>query len=82
MLNLDRGGSTALVRSDGQGGAIVVNRPSGGTERYDGNNFGVFANALPVPEPGSFGLVVAAVVGFLFYRHSLVTAACRTGRPS
>ena len=52
-LNLDGGGSTALVQSDGMGGAAVINNPSGGTERYDGNNFGVFAQALPVPEPSS-----------------------------
>jgi len=43
-LNLDGGGSTALVQSDGHGGAFDLNRPSGGTERFDGNNLGV--NAL------------------------------------
>ena len=50
-LNLDGGGSTALVRSDGNGGAVDFNRPSGGTERYDANDLGVFALALPTPEP-------------------------------
>jgi exopolysaccharide biosynthesis protein len=45
-LNLDGGGSTTMTRSDGHGGAIVLNRPSGGTERYVGNNFGVFAKPL------------------------------------
>lgn len=48
-LNLDGGGSTALAVSDGAGGATVLNRPSGGAERYDGNNLGVFA--APLPEP-------------------------------
>ena len=67
-LNLDGGGSTALVRSDSAGGAVVINRPSGGVERYNGNNFGIFANALDVPEPGSMGLVAVALVGFLLLR--------------
>jgi exopolysaccharide biosynthesis protein len=50
-VNLDGGGSTALVRSDGEGGAIVVNRPGGGAERYDGNNFGVFATPFRLQSP-------------------------------
>jgi exopolysaccharide biosynthesis protein len=60
-LNLDGGGSTALVEAGGANGAFDLNRPSGGTERYDGNNLGVFANALPVPEPASFGIFGLAV---------------------
>jgi exopolysaccharide biosynthesis protein len=52
-INLDGGGSTALVQSDGKGGAAVINSPSGGAERFDGNNLGVFAESLPVPEPSS-----------------------------
>ena len=48
-VNLDGGGSTALVIADGAGGAALLNRPSGGAERYNGGNLGVFALALPVP---------------------------------
>jgi exopolysaccharide biosynthesis protein len=67
-LNLDGGGSTALVRSDSAGGAVVINRPSGGVERYNGTISAYFANALDVPEPGSMGLVAVALVGFLLLR--------------
>ncbi len=70
-LNLDGGGSTVLVKSDGQGGAVDLNRPSGGTERYDGNAFGVFALPLTTPEPGtmSMGLcAIAAALGLRFVR--------------
>jgi len=49
-LNLDGGGSTTLVVSDGKGGAKVMNRPihAGipGTERVNGNHLGVFAKPL------------------------------------
>ncbi len=60
-LNLDGGGSTALVRADGEK-MIVLNQPSGvalgssdnagksGSERQqrsNGNNLGVFARPLP-----------------------------------
>jgi hypothetical protein len=49
-LNLDGGGSTALVIDDGQGGAKVLNRPIHnkvpGTERANGNSLGVFAQSL------------------------------------
>lgn len=69
-VNLDGGGSTALVRADGAGGAVIVNRPSGGAERYDGNNFGIFASPLPVPEPGSVGLVAVALIGLLLLGRS------------
>lgn len=66
-INLDGGGSSALVHSDGRGGATLIDRPSGGAERYDGNNIGVFADPLPVPEPSSivlssFGLVLAGAI--------------------
>ena len=61
-LNLDGGGSTALVRAGGDGAPVVLNQPSGvalgssdnagksGGERQqrsNGNNFGVFARPLP-----------------------------------
>jgi hypothetical protein len=53
-LNLDGGGSTTMVREGLQGMPQILNTPSGsGIERFNGNNFGVFAQAIPVPEPGS-----------------------------
>ncbi|HBG27142.1 MAG: hypothetical protein A2Y10_18600 [Planctomycetes bacterium GWF2_41_51] len=46
-LNLDGGGSAAMVRSDEGNGAIILNRPSGykgeGGERVVGNNIGVYS---------------------------------------
>jgi hypothetical protein len=50
-LNLDGGGSTSLVRSNGAGGATVLNIPSGGSQRLDGNNLAVFARPVPVTTP-------------------------------
>lgn len=47
-LNLDGGGSTSLVRSNGAGGFTILNIPSGGSQRFDGNNLAVFARPLPV----------------------------------
>lgn len=41
-INLDGGGSTDLVVDNGHG-ATVVNRPSGGTERFDANQIGIRA---------------------------------------
>jgi exopolysaccharide biosynthesis protein len=41
-LNLDGGGSTAMARQL-SGSVVLLNRPSGGVQRVDGNNFGVFA---------------------------------------
>lgn len=64
-LNLDGGGSTALVAADGQGGAFDLNRPSGGRERYNGNNLGVYADALPVDEPAMLTIFGLAVLGML-----------------
>jgi len=46
-LNLDGGGSTDLVEDNGSGGAKIINRPSGGTERYDANQLGIRAWPLP-----------------------------------
>jgi len=50
-INLDGGGSTALVVEGSNGLPQELNRPSGNAERYNGNNFGVYANALPAPVP-------------------------------
>ncbi len=72
-LNLDGGGSTVMVRSNGQGGAIDLNKPSGGTERYDADSLGVFALALPTPEPGTMGLglgAIAIAMGLRFFRRA------------
>ncbi len=60
-LNLDGGGSTSLVVANGTSGARVVNRPSGGAERYDGNALGVFALPLAVPEPASLTMVIGGL---------------------
>lgn len=46
-LNLDGGGSTALVNSIAPGVVGTLNSPSGGSQRLDGNNLAVFADALP-----------------------------------
>ncbi len=42
-INLDGGGSTDLVEDNGHGGATIVNKPSGGAERFDANQIGVRA---------------------------------------
>lgn len=68
-LNLDGGGSTTMVQSDGKGGAIDLNRPSGGAERFDANALGIFA--LPLPEPGSLGLLAVGVVALMAQRRRL-----------
>ena len=70
-LNLDGGGSTTMVIANGAGGATLLNRPSGGAERYNGGNLGVFALALPVPEPYSLVMLTVGLIGL---------AACRCTR--
>jgi exopolysaccharide biosynthesis protein len=45
-LNLDGGGSSAMAKSQG-GAARLLNRPSGGIQRVNGNHLGVFAQPLP-----------------------------------
>ena len=44
-LNLDGGGSTTMVMADPV--SHVVNRPSDGRERFNGNNLGVYARLWP-----------------------------------
>lgn len=44
-LNLDGGGSTAMAKLE-NGAAVLLNRPSGGIQRVNGNHLGVFAGAL------------------------------------
>ena len=46
-LNLDGGGSTAMVIQGNDQKAIYVNRPSGAIPRFNGNNYGVHAQRLP-----------------------------------
>jgi hypothetical protein len=41
-LNLDGGGSTAMAKLENDT-AVLLNRPSGGVQRVDGNHIGVFA---------------------------------------
>ena len=41
-LNLDGGGSTAMAKLE-SGTAVLLNRPSGGVQRVNGNHLGVFA---------------------------------------
>lgn len=48
-MNLDGGGSTAMVKDDGKGNPEVVNHPSGGVERFDANQLGIKAELLPQP---------------------------------
>lgn len=69
-LNLDGGGSTTLVQSNGTRGATIINRPSGGTERYDGNSFGVYALALPVPEPSAVAMLLTALAASVVLRRA------------
>ena len=45
-LNLDGGGSSAMAKSQ-RGAARLLNRPSGGIQRVNGNHLGVFAQPLP-----------------------------------
>ncbi len=46
-FNLDGGGSTTLVIESRDGEPLVLNRPSGGSERLVANHLGVFAKPLP-----------------------------------
>jgi exopolysaccharide biosynthesis protein len=65
-LNLDGGGSTALVQASPDGGADLINSPSGSfgvVERLDGNNLGVFASALPTPEASTWMMMLAGFGG-------------------
>jgi hypothetical protein len=65
-LNLDGGGSTALVQAGPGGSADLIDRPSGSfgvVERLDGNNLGVFASALPTPEPSTWVMMLAGFGG-------------------
>ncbi len=65
-LNLDGGGSTALVQAGSDGSPVLIDSPSGSfgvVERLDGNNLGVFASALPTPEPSTWAMMLAGFGG-------------------
>jgi exopolysaccharide biosynthesis protein len=47
-LNLDGGGSSAIAHMT-NGGAVLMNRPSDGKQRVNGNHLGVFARPLETP---------------------------------
>jgi hypothetical protein len=67
-LNLDGGGSTALVAEGANGNPDVLNLPSNDAahdERYDSNSFGVYADPLQVPEPTTLALFGSAVLGLM-----------------
>lgn len=77
-LNLDGGGSTALVEAGPGGSPDLIDSPSGSfgvVERLDGNNLGVFASALPTPEASTWVMMLA---GF----GALALLAGRRGRLS
>jgi hypothetical protein len=73
-VNFDGGGSTALVVQGTDGTPDVLNRPSGGAERYDGANLGVYAAPLqPVPLPPAVALFGSGLLGMLgFARRKVV----------
>jgi hypothetical protein len=79
-LNLDGGGSTALVQAGPGGSPDLIDSPSGSfgvVERLDGNNLGVFASALPTPEPSTWAMMLAGFGGLalLARRRALVSSA-------
>lgn len=66
-INLDGGGSTTMVVSDGRGGALQLNRPIDsfipGHERVCGNHLGVYAKPLPAPVVGATNSATETRVG-------------------
>ena len=68
-LNLDGGGSTTMVMSDGAGGATILNSPIHdgvpGTERVNGSYLGVYAAPISaaVPEPSVGWLLLLGALG-------------------
>ena len=78
-LNLDGGGSTALVEAGPGGSPDLIDSPSGSfgvVERLDGNNLGVFASALPTPEPSTWVMMLAGfgALALLAGRGNLLSA--------
>ena len=64
-LNLDGGGSTAMLQSISNT-PTVLNEPSDGQQRVVGNNFGVFALAIVPPRLTLVGLTTNRFVYFSF----------------
>ena len=67
-VNLDGGGSTTMVQDGSNGLPLLLNTPSGGSQRAVGNSLGVYALSLStsVPEPATYlGGLVALGFGFL-----------------
>lgn len=67
-LNLDGGGSTAMAKLE-SGAAVLLNKPSGGVQRVNGNHLGVFAPPLapvilnqPLTQAGAIGQGVTLYV--------------------
>jgi hypothetical protein len=78
-LNLDGGGSTALVQAGVGGSPDLIDSPSGSfgvVERLDGNNLGVFASALPTPELSTWVMMLAGfgALALLTGRRKLLSA--------
>jgi len=67
-INFDGGGSTALVVQGADGSPDVLNRPSGGAERYDGANLGIYAAPLPTPLPPALALFGSGLLSLLGFR--------------
>ena len=67
-LNLDGGGSSAMaVRTNGSGSAVLMNRPSGGVQRVNGNHLGFFAQPLSptiLAQPAAQTVIVSEPVSF------------------
>src|SRR3984885_14753546 len=79
-LNLDGGGSTALVQAGPGGSPDLIDSPSGSfgvVERLDGNNLGVFASALPTPDPSTWAMRLSGFGGLalLARRRALLSSA-------
>ncbi len=67
-INLDGGGSTALVAEGADGNPEILNLPSNDAahdERYDANSLGVYADPVQVPEPPTLALFGPAVLGLV-----------------
>ncbi len=83
-INFDGGGSTALAVQGADGNPDLLNRPSGGGERYDGANLGIYAAPQqPVPLPPALALFApgpAEPAGFPSPQAGLTSARPRGGR--
>jgi hypothetical protein len=68
-IEMDGGGSTAMVIQGANGSPDLLNSPSGGAQRYDGDNLGIYAASLtPVPVPPSLALFGSGLLGLMALR--------------